>query len=429
MNKKFLVFFLVFLATAAGATSVFGSKNAKDPDVISGQYIVVFKDDVNNSDAATEEMAKGHGLGVIHKYNNLLKGFSATIPDNKIDKIKKDPRVSFLSEDRIVYAAAKPGAEAITQPAQSIPTGIDRIDAEALANEGVGVGVAVLDTGIDLTHPDLKANLSTYSKNCILTARSATDDNGHGTHVAGTIAALDNTIGVVGVAPKAKLFAVKVLNKNGSGSWSTIICGLDWVKANAANLGINVINMSIGGTGSSDNNCGNTNNDALHKALCRTRDAGITNVVAAGNESKNASLSVPAAYNDAVITVSALADSDGKAGALGAATSYGADDSFATFSNFGSAVDIAAPGVSIKSTYKGGVYATMSGTSMATPHVAGAAALYISKNLTAFKALPLSDRWTTVKNALIAAGEACGDNAHTCSDLNHPETVLNVSTF
>ena len=148
--------------------------------------------------------------------------------------------------------------------------------------------------------------------------------------------------------------------------------------------------------GASHNNCGNTNNDALHKAICRARDAGVTIIVAAGNSGANTNNYVPASYDDAVITVSALADSDGKLGGLGAALSYGADDTFATFSNYGSAVDIGAPGVNIYSTWIGNTYKTISGTSMASPHVAGAAALYIATHPTA--------QWTEVKNALVSAG-------------------------
>jgi len=238
--------------------------------------------------------------------------------------------------------------------------------------------------------------------------------------VAGIIAALDNSIGVVGVAPQAKLIPVKVLDRTGSGTWSSVICGIDWVTANASSLGIKVANMSLGGTGTSDNNCGNTNSDALHKAVCRSRDAGVTYVVAAGNESGSASKLVPAAYDDAVITVSALADSDGKPGGLGPKTSYGPDDTFATFSNYGSIVDLGAPGVSIYSTYKGGKYATMSGTSMASPHVAGVAALYISGNP--------GSTWIQVRDGLKALGEALGFG-HTDPSGLHPELVVKADSL
>ncbi len=197
---------------------------------------------------------------------------------------------------------------------------------------------------------------------------SFSDGNGHGTHVAGTIGALDNSIGVVGVAPGARLWAVRVLNNQGSGFLSDVIAGIDWVTQNAAT--IEVANMSLGWTG------GDTDpNDPAHDAIRRSVAKGVVYAVAAGNSAKDAAGFAPASY-DEVITTSAIADSDGLGGAFGPATSYGSDDSFATFSNFGADVDLAAPGVDILSTLPGGKYGKLSGTSMASPHAAGAAALY-----------------------------------------------------
>jgi len=413
MNIKLLVAFVLSLIVVSGIASANGPDNSGQSDKIPGQYIVVFKDSVVDSDGVSDELVKANGLGLIHKYGFAIKGFSATIPAAKLDKIKKDPRVQFVSEDRVVYASGK---AAPAQPAQIIPTGISRIG--NATSTGAGIGVAVIDTGIDLTHPDLKANIAAINKTCVSRTNNANDDNGHGTHVAGTIAALDNSIGVVGVAPQAKLFAVKVLNSQGSGSTSSVICGIDWVTQNAQLLGIKVANMSLGGVGTSDNNCGNTNNDAMHKAICRSRDAGVVYVVAAGNESDNAAFHTPAAYDDAVITVSALADYNGLPGGNGSSSTYGPDDTFASFSNYGAPVDIAAPGVNIFSTYKGGKYATMSGTSMAAPHVAGAAALYIATHPGAL--------WTAVRDGLVGLGEAVGQG-HTDPSGRHPENVLNIS--
>ncbi|MEK7123658.1 MAG: S8 family peptidase [Patescibacteria group bacterium] len=382
-----------------------------------GRYIVVFKDSVADSDSAGDEMAGKHGFAKIHNYNNAIKGFAARIPAAKLKIVKSDSRVAFVSEDKIVSIAdnkvsakgGKPAPE--PQPSQIIPSGVNRIDAENKTNKGAGVEVAVIDTGIDLKHPDLQANIA-GGKNCS-TGKSYSDGNGHGTHVAGSIAALNNSIGVVGVAPEAKLWSVRVLDNSGSGTWSSVICGLDFVTANASR--IKVANMSLGGAGSSDNNCGNTNSDALHKAICRARDAGVAIVVAAGNSGADASGSVPAAYDDAVITVSALADSDGQPGGLGAATSYGPDDTFASFSNYGSAVDLGAPGVDIYSTWKGGAYNTISGTSMASPHVAGAAALYLAANPGA--------SWIQVRDGLKTLGENIGFGHSDPSGL-HPEPVV-----
>ncbi len=383
-----------------------------------GRYIVVLRDDVADAGAAADELAAANGLGLEQKYSHALKGFAAAVPAGKLKALKNDPRVAFVSEDRLVTAAAKP---APAQPPQMLPTGVDRVNAEVKANQGAGAHVAVIDTGIDLSHPDLKANIA-GGKNCVPRVKSYTDDNGHGTHVAGTIAALDNSVGVVGVAPAAKLWSVKVLDKSGSGSWSSVICGLDFVTANApANGGlIAAANMSLSGGGASDDDCGNANSDALHMAVCRARDAGVTIVVAAGNSGINAASEVPAAYDDAVITVSALADSDGRPDGLGTDTSYGADDTFASFSNFGAPVDLAAPGVAIRSTWKGGAYNTISGTSMAAPHVAGAAALYLAAHPGA--------AWTEVRDALLLSGEVLG-SGHTDPSGLHPEPSLLADTL
>lgn len=404
------------LISQAPPKNVHAQESAVSP-IIPGRYIVVFKDSVANPQDIANEMAKTHGLSVDSVYSKVLKGFSATIPAARLENIKHDSRVQFVSEDREVSAFAKPSPVAIPQ---TTPTGISRIQAPLnTTNKGTGIGVAVIDTGIDLTHPDLKANIIANTS-CIRSNKNGNDDNGHGSHVAGTIAALDNGVGVVGVAPQAKLAAVKVLNSSGSGTWSSVICGIDWVTANAAQYNIKVANMSLGGGGTSDNNCGNSNGDALHKAICNSTAAGITYVVAAGNDGTDTSTSVPAAYDDSVITVSALADSDGKSGGLGSATSYGADDMFASFSNFGNVVDLGAPGVNIFSTWKGGSYNTISGTSMATPHVAGATALYI-------KSHPGS-LWSQVRDGLKVAGESLGIG-HTDPSGLHPEQVVQANTL
>jgi subtilisin family serine protease len=385
------------------------AQNQHGLDAIPGQYIVVLKDEAQNPQNVANEMAKTHGLSVEHVYTTVLKGFSATVPRAWLERVRSDPRVQFVSEDREVSAVA-----------QTTPTGISRVQAPLnTTNKGTGVGVAVIDTGIDLAHADLKTNI-VANKSCIRAKKNGNDDNGHGSHVSGTIAALDNGIGVVGAAPQAKLIAVKVLNSAGSGTWSSVICGIDWVTANTSQYNIKVANMSLGGGGTSDNNCGNLNNDALHKAICNSTAAGVTYVVAAGNDGANASSFVPAAYDDTVITVSALADSNGQAGGLGAATSYGADDTFASFSNYGSTVDLGAPGVAIYSTWKSGSYKTISGTSMATPHVAGAAALYVASHPGA--------AWSQVRAGLQAIAESL-NNGHTDPSGLHPEPVVQANAL
>jgi subtilisin family serine protease len=238
------------------------------------------------------------------------------------------------------------------------------------------VDVAVVDTGI-VKHRELRIG---GGKACI--GNGYGDGNGHGTHVAGTIAAKDNDTGVVGVAPGARLWAVKVLNAEGSGMTSTVICGLDWVYARRDT--IEIVNMSLGGTAAAadQNPCGPTTTP-LHNAVCNLVVGGVTVIVAAGNGGEDAAKTAPATYDEA-ITVSAFRDFDGRPGGQGISTcARGEDDTFASFSNFGADVDIAAPGVCIRSTWPGGRYATLSGTSMATPHVSGAAALYIANNANA----------------------------------------------
>jgi subtilisin family serine protease len=235
----------------------------------------------------------------------------------------------------------------------------------------------MLDSGI-AKHRELTI---AGGKACVGT--SYADGYGHGTHVAGTIAAKDNTTGVVGVAPGARLWAVKVLDNSGSGRWSSVICGLDWVYRQRAT--IDVVNMSLGGDAApaDQNPCGPTTTP-LHRAICKVvNDGDVPVVVAAGNQDKNADTRVPATYEE-VITVSAFTDVDGKPGGQGVSTcTNDGDDSFAGISNYGSDIDIAAPGMCIRSTWLDGKYQSLDGTSPATPHVTGAVALYIAQNPTA----------------------------------------------
>lgn len=403
-----ILFFIVSPAVPVNAQPI--------NDHVPGQYIVVLKDSVPNSGAVASEMTKKHGLGLQQVYENALKGYAASIPDAVLEKTKRDPRVAFVSEDRVVSIQKRLESTPTPKASEFLPTGVDRINAENNLNKGTGINVAVIDTGIDLRHPDLKNNI-VGGKNCS-TGKSYADGNGHGTHVAGTIAALSNGQGVVGVAPGAKLWSVRVLNNSGYGTWSSVICGIDFVTSKAAT--IKVANMSLSGSGVSDNNCGITNKDALHKAICKSVKAGVTYVVAAGNNGANANNFVPAAYNDAVITVSALADSDGQADGNGGTTSYGADDTFASFSNYGDVVDLGAPGVNIFSTWKGGVYKTISGTSMASPHVTGAAALYIQSHP--------GSLWSQVRDGLVNLGEIAGFG-HTDLSGQHAEPIVRADSL
>jgi len=336
----------------------------------SDSVIVVLRDGVDADHTAAQHGAS-YGAQVSHVYRSALRGYAAHIPASARRAIAGDPRVAFISEDREVWAT------------DTVPTGVDRIDADLsskFAQNNGGPAVAVIDTG---SGPHSELNIA-GGVNCS-TGRSFNDGNGHGTHVAGTIAAKLNGAGVIGVLPGAPIYSVRVLNNKGSGSFAAVICGIDWVTANAAATGIKVANMSLGGAGADDGNCGRTNGDALHQAICNSVGSGITYVVAAGNSGADLQSFVPAAY-DEVLAVTAMSDSDGKPGALGGAPTCRtgeSDDAPATFSNFATtaadrAHTIAAPGVCILSTWKGGGYNTISGTSMASPHAAGTAALCIA---------------------------------------------------
>lgn len=243
-----------------------------------------------------------------------------------------------------IRTEAKPSrGSTTTQPVQETPWGIARVLNGNSFSSGPFATAWVIDTGIDPKHPDLKVD--TTRSRSFLSVTSYADENGHGTHVAGTIGAVNNTIGVVGVAPGAPLVAVRVLDKSGSGTMSGVIAGIDYV-AKSGRPG-DVANMSLGGGA----------NSSLDTAVTNAAAMGIRFTIAAGNNSAFAGNYSPARVNGAnIYTVSAFA--------------YG--DSFASFSNYGNPpVDFAEPGVSIKSTWIGGSYNTISGTSMAAPHLAG----------------------------------------------------------
>lgn len=364
--------------------SLSGHAQARTGTAIPGHHIVVLWPWYDAADVAS-----AHGVKPDHHYNHALKGFAGPISGTALDSLRTDYRVHSIEPDVVVEAfpvgPPRVRTQLHTNTFETLTTGVNRVDADLNSKTDLSaIGIAIIDTGIWLTHQDLNV---AGSVSFVRKSKSGNDDNGHGTHVAGIAAAKTNdNNGVRGVAPNARLFAVKVLDRNGSGRLSDVIKGVDWVTANAATYAIKVANMSLG--------CECTSS-ALNTAITNSVAAGVTYAVAAGNSSKDASTFSPANHPN-VITVSAMVDSDGKCGGLGPPTSYGADDTFASFSNFGATVEIAAPGVGITSTWKDGVYATLSGTSMASPHVAGAAAQYIASNSNADPA--------TVRNTLISAG-------------------------
>jgi len=279
-------------------------------------------------------------------YGSAIKGFSVKIAPGQLKKLQDDPSVSYVEEDQLVTLVlpdvkiqgkpTKPGSSA-----QSTPWGITRVRGGVT---GVGKTAWIIDTGIDLTHPDLTVDAS-RGISFVTGVTLPNDDNGHGTHCAGIVAAKNNDIGVIGVAAGATVVPVKVLNRQGSGSYSAIIAGVNFV-ANNGDEG-DVANMSLGGSKS----------DALNTAVINAASQGIKFALAAGNESTLASSKSPASANGGnIFTISAM----------------GKEDIWASYSNYGNPpVDYCEPGSSIYSTYKDGGYATLSGTSMAAPHAAG----------------------------------------------------------
>ncbi len=397
---------IIAVGTIGFSTLAFANQNISqseqsnsNPDIIPGKYIIILKDD-----ASPQEILKKYGVGKIHQYEHAFNGLAITASDNQISAMKSDPRVAYIENDALVRASA-----------QTIPPGIERIGAtQSIDNTAdfSDITIAILDTGIDLDHPDLNVDTA-LSKTFAKGGQDANDKNGHGTHVAGTAAAINNGIGVVGVAQNATLIAVKVLGNGGSGSLSGIIAGIDYVKSlNEDNPGtVDVINMSFGGSGS----CGTSYQTAINSV----NQGNVTVVVAAGNESDDAANHRPANCDD-VITVSAIKDTDGLPGGDGGS----GDDKFASFSNYGNMIEISAPGVSVLSTWKDGSYNTISGTSMASPHVAGAVAVMKHNSLTALNFDDvLSELYTKGIEQTSTLSSQNGIDCSTDPDSSHEQLV------
>ncbi|MBA7602999.1 hypothetical protein ES703_10099 [subsurface metagenome] len=301
------------------------------------QVIIVFKERPNPA------LIAGVGGEVIATYV-IIPGLAARVPTGALEELRKNPAVAYIEPDAVVYALG-----------QQVPWGINRIGAPTAwsSSTGAEVKVAILDTGIQGNHPDLAANvkggISVVGETYSTDPADWNDGHGHGTHVAGTVAAVNNDVGVVGSAPDAWLYGVKVLSDSGEGPLSDVIEGIDWSVQN----GMQVLNMSLGT---------DVHLNSFEEACDQAYEAGLLLVAAAGNEGDGdpdtTELSYPAAY-DSVMAVS-MTDSN---------------DQVPSSSNSGTFVELAAPGVSIYSTHKGSGYTTKSGTSMAAPHVSGTAAL------------------------------------------------------
>jgi subtilisin family serine protease len=339
---KILVTTLLILGLILGLAKTISF--AKDEP--KGRKIVVFKPEI---DEAAQEILINKVGGEKIKDLKIIRGKAVWLTSQAEKNLLKRAEILRIDPDIEVFALGNVKIQGSkTQPAQIITWNIEQVGATSSweISTGDSVSVGVIDTGIDLSHPDLKVNIK-GGYNAIYPWKSPNDDNGHGTHVAGIIAALNNSIGVVGVGPKIDLYAIKVLNASGSGYLSDVIEGLDWAVKN----GMQVVNMSLG-----------TDQDvkSFHDAIKNAYNAGVTIVAAAGNS--GGAVTYPAAYSE-VIAVSATDE----------------NNQIASWSSRGPEVDLAAPGVNIYSTYKGSTYKTLSGTSMAAPHVTGAAALIIDK--------------------------------------------------
>ena len=340
---------------ASPAAAADGTRLAADGKHIVDAYICVFRAGAvgrGNERAEANRSANAASGSVGHVYEHALQGFSVHASARGIEQMaRNNPRIDYCEQDQVmtvidpVFADAAPGGVTVTAGGtQQTPPGITRV------NGGVSgaLGTAwVIDTGIDLTHPDLNVD-SVRSKNFVTRESSPNDLNGHGSHVSGTIAAKDNTEGVIGVAAGAQLVAVRVLNKRGSGSNSDVIAGVDYVAANGK--AGDVANMSLGGGTSV----------ALDTAVLNASQtaAKVKFALAAGNDGGDANLHSPARVNGPQIyTIAAFNAENG---------------AWASFSNYNTPpVDYAEPGVNVLSTWKSGGYTTISGTSMATPHMAG----------------------------------------------------------
>lgn len=338
--------FLVFLNFSAQSSNAIPSEHPRK--------IVVFKK-WYGQEADQDALLRNFGAEKIKRLN-LINSQAVHLPPGAEKYLKRKNEILRIDEDLVitaVYKKTKPGPKHPHPPPklpEKLPWGIQRIYADLVweVTTGSMIKVAILDTGIDLDHPDLWRNIK-GGINILRPRKSADDDNGHGTHLAGTVAAIDNDVGVIGVGPEIYLYAVKFLDKKGEGWLSDLIDALDWCIDNK----IQVVNMSFGSL---------EGNQSFHDAIIRAHQAGITMVASAGNNGEDSGLIEYPAFYPETIAVSAVDEYD----------------DFASFSSYGPEIDLTAPGVNISSTYRDAFYETMYGTSMSAAHVTGTVALILT---------------------------------------------------
>jgi len=370
-DKGFVVRFKDGALLQVRPGSVRDDRAAQEPDAWSyvGEQVV----------GHIQALERRYGVRANAAFGSVFKGMAVRLNPAQLEALRRDPSVDRIEEEQAYGIGARPSSGGSSNTvAQIVPWGIQKTrvtGSYTLAGNASGtvgsVRTYVIDTGIDTANADLnRIGLVNFVGD-----RKNTDCNGHGTHVAGTMAAYDNTIDVVGMAPGAMVYGVKVLDCNGSGTTTTVIKGIDWVAANAIKPA--VANMSLGGGVSQ------LLDDAVRKAAAR----GIVFSIAAGNSAANACNSSPARIGGGTPGVLVVAATD-------------SNDLEASFSNYGSCVDIWAPGVGIPSLKIGGGLATMSGTSMAAPHVGGAAALLYGR----YPATSYDSVTTTLRQMAVPTG-------------------------